>query len=101
MKLGAQDITLACKECLQEFLFTVEEQNYFAKKEFPLPKRCKQCRIVRKKGHTNPNKSSYRQLYEIICTQCGKEAQVPFKPIKGRPVYCKLCYQSLLSNKQK
>ena len=28
-----------------------------------------------------------------ICSQCGKETTVPFKPTQGRPVYCKECFQ--------
>ncbi len=30
---------------------------------------------------------------EIECDECGKEATVPFKPSKDRPVYCKECFQ--------
>jgi len=33
-----------------------------------------------------------RQLYEITCSNCGKKAQVPFKPSGDRPVYCRECY---------
>jgi len=28
---------------------------------------------------------------EIKCTDCGKTATVPFKPIAGKPVYCRDC----------
>jgi len=35
---------------------------------------------------------SGRQLYNVICASCGKQAQVPFKPTGDRPVYCKDCY---------
>jgi len=34
-----------------------------------------------------------RKMYKTICSDCGKEAEVPFKPKEGRPVYCKECYQ--------
>jgi len=34
-----------------------------------------------------------RKMYKIICSDCGKEAEVPFKPTEGRPVYCKECFQ--------
>ncbi len=34
-----------------------------------------------------------RQMYKIICSECGKEDEVPFKPTEGRPVYCRECYQ--------
>ncbi len=35
---------------------------------------------------------SGRQLYDITCANCGKKAQVPFKPTGDRPVYCRDCY---------
>ena len=33
-----------------------------------------------------------RQLYNVKCTKCGKQTQVPFKPSGDRPVYCRDCY---------
>lgn len=30
---------------------------------------------------------------EVTCSDCGKETTVPFEPTKGRPVYCKSCYE--------
>ena len=33
-----------------------------------------------------------REMTKIKCSECGKEAEVPFKPIEGRPVYCKDCF---------
>jgi CxxC-x17-CxxC domain-containing protein len=35
-----------------------------------------------------------REMHKIICSDCGKEAEVPFKPTEGRPVYCRDCYQN-------
>jgi len=34
-----------------------------------------------------------REMHDIICADCGKETQVPFKPDNDRPVYCRDCYQ--------
>jgi len=34
-----------------------------------------------------------RAMHKAICSDCGKETKVPFKPKEGRPVYCKECYQ--------
>jgi CxxC-x17-CxxC domain-containing protein len=34
-----------------------------------------------------------REMHTVKCSDCGAEAQVPFKPTEGRPVYCKDCYQ--------
>ena len=33
-----------------------------------------------------------RKMYKVICAQCKKECEVPFRPIADRPVYCKTCY---------
>ncbi|MBN1678237.1 MAG: hypothetical protein JW880_06830, partial [Candidatus Thermoplasmatota archaeon] len=30
-----------------------------------------------------------REMFTVKCSDCGAEAQVPFKPTEGRPVYCK------------
>jgi CxxC-x17-CxxC domain-containing protein len=34
-----------------------------------------------------------REMHDIKCSECGKDAQVPFKPDGERPVYCRECYQ--------
>jgi len=33
-----------------------------------------------------------REMHKAVCAECGKECEVPFKPIEGRPVYCRECY---------
>ena len=33
-----------------------------------------------------------RELFDATCAQCGASTRVPFKPVAGRPVYCKECY---------
>src|SRR3989338_4928083 len=33
-----------------------------------------------------------RQLYNVKCSNCGRDTQVPFKPSGDRPVYCRDCY---------
>jgi len=35
-----------------------------------------------------------RTLYDAVCSQCGKTAQVPFQPTSDRPVYCQDCYRA-------
>jgi len=34
-----------------------------------------------------------RKMYKATCADCGKECEVPFKPIEGRAVYCRDCYR--------
>jgi CxxC-x17-CxxC domain-containing protein len=35
-----------------------------------------------------------RDLHDATCAQCNGVARVPFKPVPGRPVYCRDCYAS-------
>ena len=30
------------------------------------------------------------KMYDVICSDCGCQTQVPFKPISGKEVYCKV-----------
>ncbi|MEM2918004.1 MAG: CxxC-x17-CxxC domain-containing protein [Candidatus Altiarchaeota archaeon] len=39
------------------------------------------------------NRGYERKTYKITCSDCGAEAEVPFKPAGDRPVYCRECYQ--------
>lgn len=34
-----------------------------------------------------------RQMFSAICSECGKECQVPFKPTGAKPVYCSECFE--------
>ncbi len=31
-------------------------------------------------------------MHKATCSNCGKSCEVPFKPMNGKPVYCKDCY---------
>ena len=33
-----------------------------------------------------------REMHSAVCSDCGKECEVPFKPTEGRPVYCRDCF---------
>jgi CxxC-x17-CxxC domain-containing protein len=34
-----------------------------------------------------------REMHKVTCSECGKETEVPFNPVEGKPVYCRDCYQ--------
>jgi len=36
-----------------------------------------------------------REMFAATCSSCGKEAQVPFRPTSGKPVYCSDCFRSM------
>jgi len=33
-----------------------------------------------------------REMHKAMCSECKKECEVPFKPMEGKPVYCRECY---------
>lgn len=41
---------LICADCGQEFVFTEGEQRYFWSKGLAEPKRCKPCRVIRRRS---------------------------------------------------
>jgi CxxC-x17-CxxC domain-containing protein len=88
-----QDKRLTCVDCGTEFLWTAGEQLFFADKNFKNePKRCKDCKSKR---NARMSQGGPRERVETtaVCSQCGKETTVPFRPTQGRPVYCKECFQ--------
>ncbi len=100
--MSFQEKSILCSDCGTTFTFTAEEQEFFAAKGFTNePKRCPSCRLARKaqQGESNGNYRSdsngyrpARQMFPVKCSDCGKDAQVPFEPRTGRPVYCSACY---------
>ncbi|MBR5328607.1 MAG: zinc-ribbon domain containing protein [Firmicutes bacterium] len=83
------DKTISCKDCGAEFVFSASEQEFYASKGFENdPVRCPDCRRKRKQAR---NDAPAREMFTVICDQCGEETQVPFRPTNGRPVYCRAC----------
>ena len=92
-----EDKTLTCKDCGNEFVFTASEQEFFAEKGFENePGRCPDCRR-QARASRNGNRPQ-REMFTVICSDCGKETTVPFQPSGDRPVYCKECYQAHRNN---
>ena len=94
--MALSDQTLVCRDCNQEFVFTVGEQEFYASHRLTnTPGRCPACRAARK-GQSGGRGGSRepRQMYTATCSNCGNEAQVPFQPRGDKPVYCSDCYQA-------
>ncbi len=116
------DKNLTCADCGQEFVFTASEQDFYAQRGFTEPRRCPSCRASRKAArNAEGGDSSYggyssgggysagggggyggggydrgpREMFAATCSNCGKEAQVPFRPTSGKPVYCSDCFRSM------
>ncbi|HOT95406.1 MAG TPA: DNA-directed RNA polymerase [Methanoregulaceae archaeon] len=43
------------------------------------------------RGGSRNFSSGPREMTKAVCSDCGKECEVPFKPTEGRPVYCFDC----------
>ena len=85
-----EDLTFTCKDCGKDFIFTVGEQEFYNEKGFEnKPARCRDCRDKRR--HTRDN-GEERQMFTVVCADCGNETQVPFQPKDDRPVYCRDCF---------
>ncbi len=91
-----QDKVLNCRDCGTQFTFTASEQEFYAQKGFQNePSRCPECRKAKKANMRGGGMSrGDRQMFDAICSECGKPTQVPFKPREDRPVYCRDCYSS-------
>src|SRR5215211_2136277 len=121
---ATQDKVLTCADCGQEFTFTAAEQQFYSDRGFSEPRRCASCRAIRKAqrgdtggssrgGYSSGGSGGYsggggyssggggggyqraeREMFTATCSSCGKEAQVPFRPTSGKPVYCSDCFRS-------
>ncbi len=102
------DKTLKCVECGQDFVYAASEQELHQSLGYQNePKRCSPCREAKRvrKGDAGGPRGGPRsggdrpgggggprEFFAAICAECGKEAQLPFKPRGDRPVYCSDCF---------
>jgi CxxC-x17-CxxC domain-containing protein len=97
----SMDRTIVCRDCGQEFTFTAGEQAFYQERGYSDPQRCPSCRAARKAQRTGGGygddrgySSGPRQMFAAICSDCGRETEVPFQPTAGKPVYCRECFQN-------
>jgi CxxC-x17-CxxC domain-containing protein len=97
------DEKLTCTDCGAEFVFSAGEQEFFAGKGFQnKPNRCPDCRTARKAskgggGGFGASRGTYggggtREMFNVTCSACGQNAEVPFQPRGDKPVYCRDCF---------
>jgi CxxC-x17-CxxC domain-containing protein len=105
------DRTLSCVDCAVEFIHSAADQEYYVQKGFVSdPKRCTSCRASRRaardggydvreiggpRGYERGDDRPMREYFAVICSSCGNQAQVPFKPRMDRPVYCSDCFRTV------
>ena len=112
-----EDKTITCADCGTDFVHSAADQARYQERGLSNePKRCPSCRAKRRTrqeggrpGPRAPGGSSEarggrrfsasagsrpeRESFPATCAACGKETTVPFRPVQGRPVYCRECYQ--------
>jgi len=104
--LNFVDKSLTCADCGTSFTFSADDQAFHQEKGFTNePRRCPSCRAAKRADRNGG--SSYgggyggggqREMFSATCSQCGKEAQVPFQPRGDKPVYCSDCFRSQRSS---
>ncbi len=104
------DRTLSCVDCGVEFIHSAADQEFYAQRGFASdPKRCASCRASRRMARDSGDdlrdiggprgydrgERPMREYFAVICSECGNQAQVPFKPRMDRPVYCSDCFRKI------
>ncbi len=100
--MSFQDKELHCVDCGNNFTFTAGEQEFYASRGLMNePKRCPQCRQVRKadRGGGDASAQGKRQMFHTVCAECGKDTEVPFEPRLGKPVYCSDCFSKIRTSR--
>ncbi len=89
------DRSLTCVQCSTEFNFSADDQAFHATRGYQDPRRCPTCRAERRQGANGGagyGDRPQREMFATTCSQCGREARVPFVPRNDKPVYCSDCY---------
>lgn len=55
-----QDLLLKCADCGRDFPWTGREQEFFRERDFPPPKRCKECRQANRQRFPGPQSGEGR-----------------------------------------
>ncbi|MCH7522751.1 MAG: zinc-ribbon domain containing protein [Chloroflexi bacterium] len=94
--MAYEDRNLTCVECNSEFVFSADDQQFHAEREYQDPKRCPSCRQAKRAGGGGGGGGygggGSRQMHDAVCADCGSACQVPFMPTQDRPVYCSDCF---------
>lgn len=123
-----EDKNITCVDCATEFVHSAADQARYAERGLGHePKRCPTCRAKRRNrqesgggaggsGNERPaspppsrgragrffsassENRTRREFFPATCAACGKETTVPFRPVEGRPVYCRDCFQAQKSH---
>jgi hypothetical protein len=80
---------LGCTTCGKPYRLVPMELKLLKRFEFPVPRRCADCRHADRIARTNPPRFWARK-----CDKCGKDVETSFAPDRPETVYCEECYSA-------
>ena len=113
------DVNLICTDCGAAFSRSAAETAYYAERTAQPPTACPSCRAIQRAARNDAMRSGHAdagrdagggpagahrrgsapgrgepELFHAVCAACGKATEVPFRPRRGRPVFCRDCYNA-------
>ena len=79
---------LGCGGCGKAFRLIPSELQLLRRWEFPLPRKCPDCRHMDRLARLNPPK-----LWDRNCMKCDAPFQTAYAPDRPEIIYCESCYQ--------
>jgi CxxC-x17-CxxC domain-containing protein len=80
------------EEVSEEELVEAQDETEDAEEETEEKEEESEEEETEEKSEEKEEMSFKREMHKAVCADCGKECEVPFKPIEGRSVYCRECY---------
>jgi len=86
------DEILTCNGCGGEFTWTAGEQEFYARKSFPPPKKCRACREGRKRQGVYGMRTMMVDAItrEVLCSRCSAPASRRFS-MRNQRALCPAC----------
>ena len=67
-------------------------ERHSRERHFSRPFRSSERSYGRGRGRQQDDDSGERNFTQVVCAECGKKCEIPFKPSTDRPVYCRECF---------
>lgn len=91
---GEHEGIIKCMVCGNVFSLREGEQDFFIQRGLDLPKRCPPCRAERK-AQASVGGPRTVSSSRVECDHCNRLTVVPFVPIEGSEVYCRVCWEGI------
>lgn len=78
---------LACETCSKNYKVIAQELKFYREGDYPIPKKCQDCRHKYRMLLQNP-----RKLWDRSCMKCDMPIKTTYSPDRKEKVYCEGCY---------